>query len=99
MKRYNRYSKRFVFLKKGEDFCDKCKGSGLVTRSRSKRNNIHGSTVNTLVCSKCLGSGKLDWLEKAVGKKSVFINFKIEKTMLVERERKLNGTWRIDSWE
>jgi len=42
-------------LKPGELICDQCKGNG--------------DSITYNPCSKCLGSGKLDWIENVVGKK------------------------------
>ena len=48
-------------LKKWEMVCNKCDGVGIT------RKNKHAINV----CSKCQGTGKVDWLENIVGKKSV----------------------------
>lgn len=61
-KRYNSNNKRYVEICEGEQFCPKCNGKG-----RVKKNHLPLS--NTLECSECLGTGKLDWVEKATGKK------------------------------
>jgi len=61
-KQYNVNHRRYVELQEGEQFCPKCNGKG-----RVKKNNLPLSI--TLECDKCLGSGKLDWIEKATGKK------------------------------
>ena len=42
-------------LKEGESYCTNCDGTGRV---------VSGDR-----CQKCLGTGKLDWVEKVVGKK------------------------------
>jgi len=49
-------------LESGEVICDKCNGEIFV-------DNDNGIDI----CSKCLGSGKLDWIEKIVGKKPPLI--------------------------
>lgn len=46
-------------LEEGEVFCDRCNGTGIV-------DNTKGS--GTYNCRKCLGTGKLDWIENVVGK-------------------------------
>jgi len=58
-KRYNKHLKQNIWLEKGEQFCEKCKGKGKV---KSSNNSL-------LICSKCYGVGKLDWIEKAMGKR------------------------------
>ena len=78
--RYNSHLKQHIVLQEGEHFCKKCGGAGMVARSNSFRKE-------KLICEKCLGEGKLDWIEKAVGKRSLIIELKIEKGMLVEREK------------
>ena len=64
MKRYNSYTKKYIRLEEGECFCKKCHGTGVVRRS-----NIFHKKKSTLICSECLGEGKLDWVEKATGKR------------------------------
>jgi len=49
-------------LKPGEIKCDQCNGTGVTLYRIS--NSHHNGT-----CSKCYGSGKLDWIEVVVGKK------------------------------
>lgn len=89
MKRYNLYYKKHITLKKGEEFCNKCSGSGLVPRSNHKKRS-------TLICNKCLGEGKIDWIEKAVGKRAPIINVDVEELTLKRVEgRELKGEWTI----
>lgn len=47
----------------GEIVCDKCNGWGNLYSKGDERHIIR--------CNKCWGVGKLDWIEKAVGKKEV----------------------------
>lgn len=65
--RYNKHLKRIISLNEGERFCPSCDGSGTV-RARWKHNN-YGNSSLLLTCSNCLGQGKLDWVEEAVGKR------------------------------
>lgn len=90
MKRYNLYYKKHITLKKGEEFCNKCNGFGLVPRSNHKKKS-------NLICNKCLGEGKIDWIEKAVGKRtSPLINMEVEELTLKRVEgRELKGEWTI----
>ncbi len=88
--RYNRHKQKYIVLKEGEYFCKKCNGSGDVPRSNATHRK-------NLICSKCLGEGKLDWIEKAVGKRIPVINLKMETVILKERERKLKGKWTIEN--
>lgn len=67
-KRYNQHKKNIISLNEGEEFCSKCDGRGL---TREYTNYINDYL--TLVCDKCLGDGKIDWIEKAVGKTNVNI--------------------------
>ncbi len=48
----------------GEVVCDKCNGWGNLYSEEVERHIIR--------CNKCWGIGKLDWIEKAVGKKEIF---------------------------
>ena len=52
-------------LKDYEEVCDKCNGLGL-TKYRSDEFNPMSSSYR---CPKCSGFGKLDFIEKIVGKK------------------------------
>ena len=65
-KRYNAFLRKHISLNEGEHFCPKCDGKGKVnqkTRDFTKFNTIQ------LVCSECLGDGKIDWVEEVIGKK------------------------------
>lgn len=64
---YNINSKQYIFLDEGEEFCPKCRGRGrIIKKSKGEKPRI------SLICSTCYGMGKLDWVEKVVGKKSVW---------------------------
>ncbi len=54
-------------LKKGEVICSNCNGSG----NRAKWDQIPDYYKCYLVCDKCQGVGKLDWVEAIVGKKKI----------------------------
>jgi DnaJ-class molecular chaperone len=49
-------------LEEDEVFCPKCKGTG------KGKSWMAGEFIITPECSHCLGEGKLDWLERIVGK-------------------------------
>ena len=65
-KRYNSKLKRYVILNEGERFCPKCDGKGEIPK---KSPNFFSKSNLMLVCNKCLGDGKIDWVENVVGKK------------------------------
>lgn len=67
--RYNKYLKQIISLNEGERFCPKCDGAGVV-KCGWKRNRFVKST-SLLQCHICLGEGKLDWVEEAVGKRVI----------------------------
>jgi len=62
-------------LKEGEEYCNKCEGTG----------RLNGPYR---FCDKCHGEGKLDWIEKLVGKKppliqgSMFTSTSVEDAVL-----------------
>jgi DnaJ-class molecular chaperone len=91
--RYNKLKKTHLTLNEGEEFCNTCRGEGMVKFKRDYTFKKSG----LLVCKDCLGTGKIDWIEKVTGKKShlPLVNLKIEKTKIVPRERKLNGDYTI----
>lgn len=60
-KALNRYLNTYITLEDGEEFCPKCKGSGQV--------HVRTGLGIRLQCHVCSGEGKLDWVEKVVGKK------------------------------
>ena len=65
--RYNKHLKRLITLNEGEEFCSKCHGEGVLI---SKRTWITPSKkARFLICKKCMGDGKVDWVEKATGKR------------------------------
>jgi DnaJ-class molecular chaperone len=86
--RYNKLTKTHLTLNKGEEFCKTCRGEGMVVL---RRDYTSLKTSSSLVCKDCLGTGKIDWIEKVIGKKShlPLVNLKIEKTKLIPRIRKL----------
>jgi hypothetical protein len=51
-----------IVLNEGEMICDKCEGTG-------KESNTSASTLYSRFCKKCLGSGKVDWVDNAMGGK------------------------------
>ncbi len=65
--RYNKFKKIHLKLNEGEEFCKRCDGSGMVKSAKSYPGLIkkHG----LLLCIDCMGDGKIDWVEKATGKR------------------------------
>ena len=55
-------------LKEGEVLCDKCEGGALPTNKELSQ-HTHGNQMIQETCPKCLGTGKLDWIEAAMGGK------------------------------
>jgi len=64
---FNKYKNKLIYLKEGEEFCEKCKGKGMVT-IKGKFRNPFDTKYHTLRCDVCLGDGKIDWIEKVTGK-------------------------------
>jgi len=62
-----------VNLRKGEIVCDKCKGTGSTKVKRDLTKS--GPYRPTIICLKCLGGGKLDWIENIIGVRTRFFNF------------------------
>lgn len=57
-------------VKKDEFVCDKCKGERKIRELRNITPNI--TSERFVFCPKCLGAGKLNWVENVVGKRSLF---------------------------
>ena len=55
-------------LELGEVICPKCEGGGSYPKKFAKLEDPYYNR-----CIKCLGSGKLDWIEMCMGKKGIFI--------------------------
>lgn len=89
--RFNWHKLQRITLKEGEYFCKKCDGSGVIGRSNSTNKR-----VGNLICDKCLGEGKLDWVEKAVGKRQLIIDLEVEELTLKKRRRHLKDEWTIE---
>lgn len=53
-----------LVLNEGEMICDKCEGTG--EDSSQSASSVYSFTR---FCKKCLGTGKVDWVENAMGKK------------------------------
>lgn len=73
-KRLNYFKKVYISLNEGEEFCDMCNGKGRVKGTFKVSQYDHPGF--DLLCDKCLGDGKLDWIDKITGKK---IDFKTRK--------------------
>ena len=63
--RYNKFNKCLRELSKGEEWCKKCRGDGVVV---CKRDSGMFRKGHPLTCNECMGDGKVDWVEKATGK-------------------------------
>lgn len=57
-------------LEPGEVICDKCKGRGTIPKVVKPA----GEIVTDIICRKCHGAGKLDWIELCM-KKPVQLSF------------------------
>jgi len=66
-----------IQLKEGEVVCDKCYGTC------HEPNSDDNDDLCTEICGRCLGHGKLDWIENIVGK--------------IREKRKLSSDWTISS--
>jgi DnaJ-class molecular chaperone len=62
-KYFNSFCNKYIIINDGEELCFKCKGKGTV-----KITNIFNRQSIILKCDKCLGDGKIDWVDKATGK-------------------------------
>jgi DnaJ-class molecular chaperone len=68
--RYNIFLKKVITLSDGEEFCPVCDGKGKIQSHRKEKPYVKSHTyIYNLQCHKCLGAGKLDWVEKVTGKK------------------------------
>ncbi len=63
---FNYWTRDFLVVKEGEEICSDCKGHGVEISSLLKNGKV--------LCVNCYGHGVLDWVEKAVGKKSLAIS-------------------------
>ena len=57
-------------LKEGEQRCVRCDGGGIVYIFEEAIPSIHD-----LVCPKCNGEGKINWIEDVFGKQKKVMNF------------------------
>ena len=64
-----------VQLKEGEVICDRCQGTC------HEPNSNDNDELCTEICGRCLGHGKLDWIENIVGK--------------IREKRKLSSSWTV----
>lgn len=59
-------------LKKGEIICNKCNRSVMYSRPQFKDEPFDSYLAEiAILCNKCKGTGKLNWIENIVGKKNV----------------------------
>jgi hypothetical protein len=56
---------RDIKLKEGEELCNRCIGAGFLEKEGEY----------CISCPKCLGRGKLDWVEQIVGAKELSVDF------------------------
>ena len=73
-------------LEPGEVICPVCKGSGKLVGNNPK--NFKPKTF-TFPCNKCLGTGKLDWIEMCMGKKDILIWGQVSTTMTLPKIRNM----------
>ena len=65
-------------LEEGELICNKCEGGGTWPQLFMDEHN--NDAANYYICPKCHGAGKLDWIERIVGKaKAPYWNFILPK--------------------
>lgn len=88
-------------LEEWEEICDKCDGTGVWCNDKysscsyidnillSPCYNIGSKPSNPCICPKCQGVGKLDFIEKIVGKRSKFKSFSISWNIETEEGSKL----------
>ena len=62
----NSYYNKIIYINEGEEICPKCKGKGRVPKNGKI---LSSSATMMLRCNICSGDGKIDWVEKVVGKK------------------------------
>lgn len=77
-------------LKPGEIICDRCHGAKVIEKiTNYKRHHHSGTITSNVICEHCKGEGKLNWIERVVGKKEedIIIN-KREHQILIEKRTK-----------
>lgn len=84
--------KKEIKLAEGEYKCDLCEGGGSSAKKFAELED-----PGYYRCPKCQGTGKLDWIEKAMGKAKKTIPF--TKTKITAKNRKLKGNWTIETSE
>lgn len=57
-------------LEKWEEKCDQCNGKGWIL-AKNDPNSYLWIEDEKIICPKCEGTGKLDFIEKIVGKKNI----------------------------
>lgn len=66
--------------------CSKCDGKGvLFTEEIGEANSIKTTVKNVVICPKCLGTCKVNWIENIVGKK--------EEDIFPPKRAKLGDMW------
>ena len=72
-------SKVFVDEEAGEMLCSECHGEGFIIDEVGIKANDYRRIPVKNICQKCLGAGKVDWLENICGKDHVVMNVNIER--------------------
>lgn len=54
----------------GDYVCDKCGGTGRMTKPNYRYHNKYGVGQVKIKCDRCDGTGKLDWIERVKGQKT-----------------------------
>lgn len=90
MKKINIEVKK-IHLEEGEVICSKCNGGGY------ERDDSNFAKYDT--CSRCLGEGKLDWIENIVGKVRETASFSVKSTWVSAKFPRLNHDYYVEMVE
>jgi hypothetical protein len=77
---FNKWKLQYIYLEKGECFCDKCSGIGASVKIIKSSCCVGPTKLMTKIltkCSRCSGNGKLDWISKITNYNNEKIETKI----------------------
>jgi len=68
-------------INEDEIICSQCNGEGFIIEEVGKEEWDERKIPIKNICDKCLGTGKLDWIENIVGKSHVKFTVNIQKQL------------------
>lgn len=70
-----------IDLEAGEELCPRCRGMKICSDPNSSEGIVQ--------CPTCFGAGKLDWIERVIGKRDPFLSLSVQLPLTIHKYPKL----------